>query len=46
VDLEIAESPSSEIVAGKRKLSRRHIAALSGIFRVSPADFFHEAVEM
>ena len=42
----IAESTISEILAGKRKLSRRQIATLSGIFRVSPAVFFHEAVEM
>jgi HTH-type transcriptional regulator/antitoxin HigA len=42
----IAESTISEILAGKRKLSRRHIAALSRVFRVSPAVFFPEAVEM
>ncbi len=42
----IAESTISEIVAGKRKLSRRHIASLSRVFRVSPAVFFPEAVEM
>jgi HTH-type transcriptional regulator / antitoxin HigA len=43
---EIAESTISEILAGKRKLSRRHIEALSRVFRVSPAVFFPEAVEM
>jgi len=42
----IAGSTISEILAGKRKLSRRHIAALSRVFHVSPAVFFHEAVEM
>jgi HTH-type transcriptional regulator/antitoxin HigA len=42
----IAESTISEILAGKRKLSRRHIAAFSRIFHVSPAVFFPEAVEM
>ena len=36
----IAESTISEILAGKRKLSRQHIAALSRVFRVSPAVFF------
>jgi HTH-type transcriptional regulator / antitoxin HigA len=41
----IAESTISEILAGKRKLSRRHIASLSRVFRVSPAVFFPEAVE-
>jgi HTH-type transcriptional regulator/antitoxin HigA len=41
----IAESTLSEILAGKRKLSRRHIAALSRIFGVSPAVFFPEAIE-
>ncbi len=43
---EIAESTISEILAGKRKLSRRHIATFSKVFRVSPAVFFHEVVEM
>jgi HTH-type transcriptional regulator/antitoxin HigA len=43
---EIAESTISEVLAGKRKLSRRHIAAFAKIFRVSPAIFFHEAIEM
>ena len=43
---EIAESTISEILAGKRKLSRRHIATMAGVFRVSPAIFFHETVEM
>ncbi|MGO9915163.1 MAG: helix-turn-helix domain-containing protein [Isosphaeraceae bacterium] len=42
----IAGSTISEILGGKRKLSRRHIAALSRVFRVSPAVFFPEAVEM
>ena len=42
----IAESTTSEILGGKTKLSRRHIAALSGIFRMSPAVFLHEAIEM
>jgi HTH-type transcriptional regulator / antitoxin HigA len=41
----IAESTISEILAGKRKLSRRHIAALSRVFRVSPSVFFPEAEE-
>ena len=35
-------STISEILAEKRKLSRRHIAALSRVFRVSPAVFFSE----
>ena len=43
---EIAESTISEVLAGKRQLSRRHIAALSRVFLVSPAAFFHEAIEM
>ena len=42
----IAESTISEILAGKRKLSRCHIAVLSRDFRVSPAVFFPEAVEL
>jgi HTH-type transcriptional regulator / antitoxin HigA len=42
----IAESTVSEILAGRRNLSRRHITALSGVFGVSPAVFFPEAVEM
>jgi len=42
----IAGSTISEILTGKRKLSRRHIAALSRVFHVSPAVFFPEAVEM
>jgi HTH-type transcriptional regulator / antitoxin HigA len=42
----IADSTVSEILAGKRKLSRRHIAAVSQIFRVSPAIFFSVAIEM
>src|ERR1700722_14467683 len=43
---EIAESTISAILARKRKLSRRHIETFAKIFRVSPALFFHEAVEM
>ena len=43
---EVAESTISEILAGKRKLSRRHIAAFSIVFRLSPAVFFPEAVDM
>jgi HTH-type transcriptional regulator / antitoxin HigA len=42
----VAESTISEILAGKRNLSRRHIAVLSSVFRVSPAVFFPEALEM
>jgi HTH-type transcriptional regulator / antitoxin HigA len=42
----IAESTISEILRGKRALSRRHIAALSCVFHVSPAVFFHEAALM
>jgi HTH-type transcriptional regulator/antitoxin HigA len=42
----IAESTISEILAGKRKLSRRHIAAVSRVFRVSPSLFFPEEPEM
>jgi HTH-type transcriptional regulator / antitoxin HigA len=42
----IADSTISEILAEKRKLSRRHIAAVSRVFRVSPAVFFSEAIEM
>jgi HTH-type transcriptional regulator / antitoxin HigA len=42
----IAESTISEVVAGKRKLSRRHIAAISRVFRVSPSVFFPEKPEM
>jgi HTH-type transcriptional regulator/antitoxin HigA len=43
---EISESTISEILAGKRKLSRRHIAELSRVFRVSPAIFFSECNEV
>ena len=43
---EIAESTISEVLAKKRKLSRRHIAAISLVFRVSPAIFFSDAIEM
>ena len=42
----IAVSTISEILAEKRKLSRRHIAALSRVFRVSPAIFFSEPSPM
>ncbi len=42
----IAVSTISEILAEKRKLSRRHIAALSRVFRVSPAIFFSEPIAM
>ncbi len=42
----IASSTISEILAERRKLSRRHIAAVSRVFRVSPAVFFSEAIEM
>jgi HTH-type transcriptional regulator/antitoxin HigA len=35
----IAESTISEILAGKRGLSRKHIEALAKFFRVSPAVF-------
>ncbi|MGC8638855.1 MAG: helix-turn-helix domain-containing protein [Isosphaeraceae bacterium] len=42
----IAESTISEILGGKRTPSRRHIAALSRVFHVSPAVFFHEAAQM
>ena len=42
----IAGSTISEILGGKRRLSRRHIAALSRVFHVSPAVFFPEKLEM
>jgi HTH-type transcriptional regulator / antitoxin HigA len=42
----IAESTISEILAGKRKLSRRHISKLSKVFHVSAAVFFADAEEM
>ncbi len=42
----VAESTISEILAGRRKLSRRHITVLSRVFHVSPAVFFSEASEM
>src|SRR4051794_38557288 len=38
----ISESTVSEVLAGKRKLNRRHIEALSRHFRVSPAVFLSE----
>jgi HTH-type transcriptional regulator/antitoxin HigA len=41
----IAESTISEILAGKRKLSRSHIESLSRVFHVSPAVFFREPIE-
>jgi HTH-type transcriptional regulator / antitoxin HigA len=41
----IAGSTISEILAGKRKLSRRHIAALSRVFHVSPAVFSLRSLE-
>lgn len=41
---EVAESTISEILAGRRKLSRRHITAISKVFHVSPGVFFPEAV--
>jgi HTH-type transcriptional regulator / antitoxin HigA len=43
---EISESTISAILAGKRMLSRRHIAALAKVFRVSPALFVHQAIVM
>jgi transcriptional regulator with XRE-family HTH domain len=42
----ISGSTISEILTGKRKLSRRHIAALSRVFHVSPAVFFPQVLEM
>lgn len=42
----IAESTISEVLAGKRKLNRRHITVLARIFYVSPAVFFSEEAEM
>jgi HTH-type transcriptional regulator / antitoxin HigA len=38
-DTGIAESTISQILSGKRALSRNHIATLSGYFKVSPAVF-------
>jgi HTH-type transcriptional regulator/antitoxin HigA len=38
----ISESTVSEVLAGKRKLNRRHIEALSRHFKVSPAVFISE----
>ncbi len=43
---DIAESTISEVIAGKRKFSRRHIAAVSSVFGVSPSVFFAEKPEM
>ena len=42
----IAELTISEVVAGKRKLSRRHIAAVASVFRVSPSIFFAGTPEL
>lgn len=42
----IAESTISEVLAGKRTLSRRHIAAVSKVFHVNPSIFFPEKLEM
>jgi HTH-type transcriptional regulator/antitoxin HigA len=42
----IAASTISEILAGKRRLSRRQIVTLSTLFRLSPAVFFPETLEM
>ncbi len=39
----IAESTISEILAGKRRMSRRHILAISALFNLSPAAFFPQA---
>jgi len=41
----IAESTVSDILAGRRHLSRRHIETLARTFRVSPAVFFQGAKE-
>jgi HTH-type transcriptional regulator/antitoxin HigA len=38
----IAESTISEVLAGRRGLNRRHVAALSRHFHVSPAAFLAE----
>ncbi len=35
----IAESTISALVRGKRRLARKHLEALAGYFRVSPAVF-------
>lgn len=42
----IAESTISEVLAGKRTLSRRHIAAVSRVFHLSPSIFFPEEPAM
>jgi len=39
----IADSTISEVLSGKRKLSRSHIAKLATYFHVSPAAFAFEA---
>lgn len=41
-DTGVAESTISEVLAGKRGLNRRHIAALARYFAVSPAVFISE----
>ncbi|MBY0526361.1 MAG: helix-turn-helix domain-containing protein [Gemmataceae bacterium] len=38
----IAESTISEVLSGKRGLSRRHIGALASFFHISPAAFAFE----
>jgi HTH-type transcriptional regulator / antitoxin HigA len=35
----IAESTISEVLSGRRKLNRRHISKLAGVFRVEPGAF-------
>jgi len=43
----LPESTISDLLAGRRKFNRGHIAKLAAYFKVSPAVFFglHEAVE-
>jgi HTH-type transcriptional regulator/antitoxin HigA len=41
-DTGISESTVSEVLAGKRKLNRRHIEALSRHFKVNPGVFISE----
>ena len=38
----IAESTMSELLAGKRKMSRNHIAKFAAYFHVGPGVFFEE----
>jgi HTH-type transcriptional regulator/antitoxin HigA len=38
-DTRIAESTISNILSGKRAMSRKHVATLAGYFKVSPAVF-------